>query len=108
MLSKGHVSLLGVVLASFGAVNAARETLSVTEGGITFTVARYDDGRNKPYRLKFKQDGTRSLYMFDSTPHVTDIKVGTERFEVRYFRFLSRLWVLTERTCSSDVRGVVR
>ena len=58
---------------------------------MTFTVARYeDDGRNKPYRLKFKQNGARSLYMFDSTSHVTNIKVGTVRFEVRYCSYFFR------------------
>lgn len=86
MLSTGRVSLVGLMLlaSSLGVSNAVRETLSVTEGGVTFTVARYDDGRNKPYRLKFKQDGTRSLYMFDSATHVTNLKVGQdERYQVR-------------------------
>ena len=71
------------MLAGVGVSSAARVTLSVTEGGITFTVVRYDDGRNKPYRLKFVQDGTRSLYTFNTATHVTNLKVGTERYKVR-------------------------
>ncbi|CAN0015043.1 unnamed protein product [Pylaiella littoralis] len=88
MLSTERVSLLGglMLLASSVEVsNAARETLSVTESGVTFTVARYDDGRDKPYRLKFRQGDTRSLYMFDSDSHVTNLKVGDdERYLIMY------------------------
>ena len=103
MFSTGRVSLLGFMLAGVGVSSAARETLSVTEGGITFTVVRYDDGRNKPYRLKFSQDDTRSLYMFNSASHVTNLKVGeAERYKVRSCRIPSSKCVLTERT-GSDV-----
>lgn len=71
-------------MASLGFGDATRETLSVTGGGITFTVVAYDDGRNKPYRLKFSQDGSRSLYTFDSDTIVTNLKVGTEKYKVRW------------------------
>lgn len=103
----GRVSLLGLMLlaSSVGGSNAARETLSVTDGGVTFTIARYDDDRNKPYRLKFKQDGTRSLYMFDSAAHVTNLKVGEdERYQVRrtvvvLLSHRRKKWIFTERAC---------
>lgn len=73
-----------VMLGSVGVSDGARGTVSVTEGGITFTAVRYNDGRNKPYRLRFREDGTRSLYMLDSTARVTDIKIGeAERYQVR-------------------------
>ena len=87
MISTGRVSLLGVMLANAGVSSATRGTLSVTEGGITFTVVRYDDGRNRPYRLRFRQDGTRSLYTLDSATRVTNIKIGeAERYQVRRCR----------------------
>ena len=85
-LRAGLVSLLGVMLASVCDSDSPRETISVTEGGITFTGVRYDDGRNKPYRIKFQQDGTRSLYMFNSATQVTNIQVGTEAYTVRRCR----------------------
>lgn len=84
MLSTGCVLLLGLVLAGVGVSDGARETMSVTEGGITFTVVRYDDGRNKPYRLKFSLDGTPSLFMLNSATQVTNLKLGErERYTVR-------------------------
>ena len=90
MLSAGRVSLLVVVLASVGLSTAARETLSVTENDVTFTVVAFDDGRNKPYRLKFTQDDTLSLYLFNKANQVTDSKVGAERYKVRACRISSR------------------
>lgn len=83
IFSTGRVSLLVVVLASVGLSTAARVPLSVTEDDVKFTVVAFDDGRNKPYRLKFVQDGTRSLYTFNTATHVTNLKVGTERYKVR-------------------------
>lgn len=54
MLSAGRVSLLGVVLASnIGVSDAVRETLSVSEGGVDFTVVSFSDDRNRPHRLRF-------------------------------------------------------
>lgn len=76
--------LLGLLLAGVGVSDAARETMSVTEDGITFTVVRYDDGRNKPYRLKFSENGTPSLFMLNSASQVTNVKIGErERYTVR-------------------------
>lgn len=84
MLNTRRMSLLGLMLASIGVSNAVRETLSVTEGGIEFNIVGYDDGRNKPYRLQFHQEDTRSLFMFNSAAQVTNIKVGEdERYKVR-------------------------
>ena len=90
MLSAQRVPLLGVMLASVGVCSAVRETMSVTEGGITFTVVRYDDGRINPYRLKFNHDGTRSLYTLDAAAQVTNIKVGMETYKVRLYRIPRR------------------
>ena len=99
MLSKARVSLLGVMLAGVGVSDAARETVLTTEGGITFIGVRYDDGRSKPYRIKFRQDDTRSLYMFNSASQVTDIEIGTEWYKVRRCRIPSTTCGLMERTC---------
>ena len=75
---------MGLMLASIGVSDAARETMSVTEGGIAFTVARYDDGRTKPYRLKFRDGDTPSRFMFNSAFQMTNLKVGErERYTVR-------------------------
>ena len=74
---------MSLMLASFDVSHAARETVLTTERGISFTGVRYDDGRNKPFRIKFRQDDLRSLYMFNVASQVTDIKVGTERYKVR-------------------------
>lgn len=98
VLNGGCVSLLALMLAGVGVSSAARETLSVTEGGVTFTGVRYDDGRDKPYRLKFRQDGTRSLYMFNSAAQATNIKIGeAERYKVRRIHFPPSECLLMER-----------
>lgn len=89
-LSMGRVFSLGVMLASVGVCHAVRETMAVTEGGITFTVVRYDDGRTNPYRLKFSQGDTRSLYTLNAASQVTNIKVGLETYKVRRCRIPSR------------------
>lgn len=83
ILSTANVCVFGVVLASARISHAARETLAISEGGVTFTIVRYDDGRNKPYRLQFRQDGIRSLYMFNTAGFVTNVKVDAERYKVR-------------------------
>lgn len=83
ILSAGNVSLMSVVLAGIKVADAARETLTVSEGGVTFTAIRFDDGRNKPFRLKFHQDGIPSLHLFNPAGFVTNVKVDTEQYEVR-------------------------
>ena len=90
MLRTGRVSLLAVAMASVGLSTAARETISFTVHGVTFTIVAFDDGRNKPYRLKFTQDDTLSLYLFNKANQVTDSKVGAERNKVRACRISSR------------------
>lgn len=66
--------------------NAALDAMSVTEGGVTFTVVLYEDTR----RLKFRLDGTRSFYTFNSANQVTEIEVGKERYKVRRCRIQRR------------------
>ena len=87
MLSAERISVLGVMLASTGCVcRAVPETMSLTEGGITFTAVRYDDGRTNPYMLEFSQDDTPSLYTLDSAAQVTNMNVGSETYKVRHCR----------------------
>ena len=64
--------------------HAAKETMTVTEDDITFTVGRFDDGRSKPYVINFDNDGDSSKYTFNTDGFVTNIKVGTERYRVVY------------------------
>lgn len=91
MLSTGRISLLAVVLASgLGISNAERGTLTVTEDDVEFTVIGFNDGRNRPYRLKFSQDDTRSLFTFNSRELVTTIRVGAETYGVSRCRIPSR------------------
>ena len=83
-----------VVLASVGLCTTARETLSATEDDVTFTVVAFDDGRNKPYRLKFTQDYIESSYTFNKDSQVTTINVGAERYKVRGCRIPRRKHVI--------------
>ena len=65
---------------------ALRETMTVdTSGGITFSIDRYDDGRDKPYRVLFTQDGVQSIYRFNTLGFVTNIAVDdSEKYRVVY------------------------
>lgn len=84
MLSAGRVSLLGVVLVSVGVSDAVRETLTVSEGGVDFTVVNFSDDRNRPHRLRFRQDGILSQYTFNRREEVTTVRVGAERYTINY------------------------
>lgn len=77
---------MGVILASAGVCRAVPETISLTEGGITFNVARYDDGHINPYMLKVSLDDMLSVYTIDSAGQVTNMKVGSKTYKVRHCR----------------------
>lgn len=96
MLGAGSLSLLGVVLSSVCISDATRETMSLTEGGVTFEVVRYDDNRSTPYRLKFRQDGTGSLFQFKADTHVTTISAGSNKYKVRRCKRPSRKCVFLD------------
>lgn len=78
MPSAGRFSLLGVMVASMSVFSAAVDTVTVTEGGVAFTVVLFED----THGLKFRQNGTRSFYTFDSATKVTSMEVGTETYNV--------------------------
>lgn len=90
ILRVGDVCLLSVVLTGVKVSEAARETLTVSEGGVTFTIMRYDDGRHTPYSLEFRQDDVPSLYLFNSAGYVTNVKVDREQYKVCRRRTPSR------------------
>lgn len=77
--------LLGsVLLSGFSVIDGARERLSVTEGGVKFKIDWYDDGRSKPYRAVFSDDGVRSTYQFNAEGRVAQIKVDSEKYKILY------------------------
>ena len=76
-------SLLGAVLFGFSIFAAAgKEKLVVKDGGVTFTVVTFDDGRSKPYHINFKVDDIRSFYAFGEEGDVTLVKVGASKYQV--------------------------
>lgn len=95
MLSAGRVSLLGVVLVSVGVSDAVRETLTVSEGGVDFTVVNFSDDRNRPHRLRFRQDGILSQYTFNRREEVTTVRVGAERYTVSPYEYRISLHIIT-------------
>lgn len=66
------------------AAEAARDRITVEAGGVSFKIDRYDDGRSKPYRVIFTEDGVRSAYKFNIDGFVTNIKTGSEEYKVLY------------------------
>ena len=93
-LRMGRVCLLGGMLASKCVSSAALETLSVTENSVAFTVVLYEG----TYRLKFRQEGTRSFYTFNTATQVTGIEVGKETYNVRGSRILLEEHTLSDTT----------
>ena len=85
MITMARFALVGVFLAAMSTTTyAAKESMTVAQDGITFTVIRSDDGRSKPYIVKFAEDGVSSKYTFKSDGSVANIKVGTEKYKVLY------------------------
>lgn len=79
------LALLALLAADhMPAAEAARESMTVEAGGITFKVDRYDDGRSKPYKVTFTDDGVKSTYRFNAAGFVTNIVVGSEKYKVQY------------------------
>lgn len=80
--------LLGLLVSSgkVPTTEATREGITVEAGDTTFSVDRYDDGRNKPYRVTFTEEGHggKSVHKFNAAGFVTTILVGSERYRVLY------------------------
>lgn len=79
---------LGLLVAhnTLFAAEAASETMTVGASGVSFSIERYDDGRDKPYTVTFTEDSgqSQSIYTFDAAGFVTDVVVGPEEYEVLY------------------------
>lgn len=81
-----QASIFGVftLLATITATHGAKERMTVTEGSIKFKVDNYDDGRNRPYQVKFTTDDVFSRYKFEPDGLIRYIKAGTEKYRVVY------------------------
>lgn len=75
-----------VLLASnMPTAEAARESITVEAGDITFSIDRFDDGRTKPYRVTFTgEDGVKSIYRLNAAGFVTNIVIAAEKYRVLY------------------------
>lgn len=83
--STATLAFLGsVLLSGFSVIDGANERLSVIEGGVKFKIDWYDDGRSKPYKAVFSDDGVRSIYKFNAEGRVMQIKVDSEKYKVLY------------------------
>lgn len=61
--------MLAVAAGNAAFTTAARESMTVEEGGISFQIDRYDDGRSKPYRVVFTNsaDGVDSTFRYEAS-----------------------------------------
>lgn len=84
MKAKEVCSIFGVVLVVVSVSEAASERMTIEAGGISFNVDRYDDGRNKPYRVVFADNDAESTYKFNTDGFVTNIQVGAEKYKILY------------------------
>eukprot|EP00903_Cladosiphon_okamuranus_P007811 g7557.t1 len=76
-------SILGLLFASALArvhiPSPVQETVEIEEGGVTFKVSRFTDGRSTPYRVYFWDEHlTGSSYRLSSEGHVEYFKAGDE------------------------------
>lgn len=58
--------------------------VKVDYGGITFKVDSHTNGRNKPYRVKFRNSGIYSKYWYDIDGVVHKFEVGADEYKIRY------------------------
>lgn len=79
-------TLVSLALAAFGGnrlVDAAKHTSEVTYEGVTFNIAYFDDGRKRPYRIRFKEDGVTHRFFFKRRNILVKwIKSGTEKYRI--------------------------
>lgn len=105
------VTSISVLLACISATVKAQplwEKLQVEEDDIRFNVAFRDGGYTKPYRIKFIENGARSVYKFQADGCVTNIKVGEETYEPVYGSSADVIDVVrTERRNLAEVKEEV-
>ncbi|CAM9835143.1 unnamed protein product [Scytosiphon promiscuus] len=72
-------ALLGLLSGPALSAKATQQQAKIQEGGYTFKVSRYNDGRTRPYRVFFWDDHlTGSSYRLDADGHVRYFKAGSE------------------------------
>lgn len=77
--------MMTLVLAAIVSVaKATAGTIMVEEGDTTFIVSSYNDGRFRPYRIKYEDDGVISRYVFNEEGFVKVVVVGREVYKVIY------------------------
>lgn len=85
-MGKSELTFLALcgLAATVSVAEAGKDRIKFDYGGITFKVDRYDDGRNKPYMVSFKDDMVSSSYTFDEYGIVVEFEVGGEEYKVKY------------------------
>lgn len=79
-------TLASLALAAFAGnhfVNATKHSSEVTYEDVTFNIAYFDDGRKRPYRVRFKEDVVVHRFFFKRRNILVKlIKSGTEKYRV--------------------------
>lgn len=63
---------------------ATADKIVVEEGTTTFAIFGYDDGRYKPYKIRFKKDSVVSKFKYNDEGLVKVVIVGSEKYKVVY------------------------
>lgn len=83
--------MLAAAAGNAAIASAARESMTVVEGGTSFHIDRYDDGRSKPYRVVFTNpvDGVDSTFRYEALCALAPVLCGF--FVAREYYFRRRL-----------------
>lgn len=82
------------------------QQIEVTEGGVTFRVSRFGDGRTTPYRIYFWDNAlTGSSYRFDEDGHVMYFKAGSKVYFDRTERDDGSLHFMSKREMNHKGHG---
>lgn len=97
------ILLAATAVCSNHAVDGTKDTMSVTTGGITFNVDNFNDGRRKPYRIWFWENGLQNFFYYDSAGTMNMFTAGPEKYKVSYKNGLLRT---VKRTDSRSGRAL--
>lgn len=75
MIALGLADIISVTKATSGKI-------VVEQGNTTFTLIGNVDGRKKPYKIRFKEEGVKSGFKLDSEGLVKVVVVGSEKYKV--------------------------
>lgn len=73
-----------LIAGTFSATKTTSGKIVDEEGDVTLAVFCYHDGRAKPHKIKFKEDGVFSKLKFNVEGLVKIITVGSEKYKVVY------------------------